>query len=126
MPSIPRYTILVVEDEALIRMGICDYLDSVGYKVLEAANADEALAVLESDQRIDLLLTDIDMPGSMDGLRLAAAVADRWPPVRIIVLSGRLKGKNFERPAGSHFLGKPASNALLVRSINDLLGTPAN
>nr|WP_314262510.1 response regulator [uncultured Devosia sp.] len=121
MSSGSPYVILVVEDEIIIRMDMCDYLESVGYEVLECANADEAIYLFESGQKIDLLITDIDMPGSIDGLRLAAAVADRWPPVRIILLSGRLHVSEAERPAGSHFIGKPASHWSLDRSVADIL-----
>eukprot|EP01035_Chromulina_nebulosa_P042709 gene42709-57821_t len=80
-------TVLVVEDEILVRMDIAMSLEAEGFVVLEAANADEAIDILNSRSDIRLMFTDIDMPGSMDGLKLAMAVRDRWPPVKIIVTS---------------------------------------
>jgi CheY-like chemotaxis protein len=76
-------TVLVVEDEALLRLGIVDGLEDAGFTVLEAATADAAILLLEAHPSIDLLFTDIDMPGSMDGMRLAAVVGRRWPPIRL-------------------------------------------
>ena len=95
--------IVVVEDEALLLFSIADDLRDAGFSVLEASNADEAIALLESHPEIRLLFTDIDMPGSMDGLKLSAAVRDRWPPVKIIVTSGKSdRGpKTFRRAACS-------------------------
>ena len=72
--------VLVVEDEALVRFTICEDLTSDGYEVLSAASADEAIEILESRNDISTVFTDVEMPGSMDGLKLAAAVRDRWPP----------------------------------------------
>ena len=73
-------TVLVVEDETLLLLSICEALASEGYEVLTAANADEAIEILESRNDINTVFTDVEMPGSMDGLRLAAAVRDRWRP----------------------------------------------
>ena len=80
--------ILVVEDETFIRMDAAEMLGAAGFDILEAASADEAIQMLERDFDIRLLFTDIDMPGSMNGLKLAAAVRDRWPPVGIIATPG--------------------------------------
>lgn len=83
--------VLVVEDEVLIRMGIVESLQEEGFEALEASNADDAITVLASHSDICLMFTDINMPGSMDGLKLATAVRVRWPPVKIIVTSGHLQ-----------------------------------
>jgi len=91
-------TILVVEDESLVMIDIVDQLKLAGYRVVEAFNADEAIAILEADPDIRLLFTDVDMPGSMNGLKLAAAVRDRWPPVRIIVTSGHRTVEALDMP----------------------------
>jgi CheY-like chemotaxis protein len=80
-----RIAVLVVEDEAFIRMAIVDELENAGFDVFEAAHADAAIASLVANLNIRLMFTDIDMPGGMDGLKLAAAVRDRWPPIKIIV-----------------------------------------
>jgi CheY-like chemotaxis protein len=100
-------TVLVVEDEALIRFAIADELRAAGYTVAEARDADEAIDLLETHPEIRLVFTDIDMPGSMDGIRLSAVVADRWPPVRIVVTSGKGAPAAGVLPGGSRFLAKP-------------------
>lgn len=81
----------MVEDETFIRMDTVEILRSAGFSIVEAANADEAIESLERDSNIQLIFTDIQMPGSMNGLILAAAVRKRWPPVRIIATSGHFK-----------------------------------
>lgn len=113
-------TVLIVEDESLIRMGIADYLTEVGFSVLEAANADQAIRLLESNPDISVVFTDIDMPGTMDGLRLAQAVRDRWPPVGIIVTSGHVKLDATSLPRGGLFVAKPYDPDLIRRSIDVL------
>jgi CheY-like chemotaxis protein len=84
-----RQVVLIVEDEALVRMTAVDMIEEAGFEILEAANADEAILLLEARRDITVLFTDIEMPGSMDGLRLAQAVRGRWPPIKIIATSGR-------------------------------------
>jgi len=81
--------VLVVEDETLVRELVAEELAEAGYIVVVANDADQAIAILEARQDINLVFTDIDMPGSMDGLKLAAAVRDRWPPVHIIITTGK-------------------------------------
>ena len=102
-----REVILVVEDEALVRMLLVDVLNDAGFEALSAWNADEAISILESRADIRVVVTDINMPGSMDGLRLAAAVRDRWPPVRIIITTARQKPENTDMPSESAFIRKP-------------------
>lgn len=104
-----RITVLVVEDEPLILLDIVDFLTDQGFRVLEATNAAEALQELENDASIRIIFTDVDMPGSIDGLKLAAAVRDRWPPIQIIVTSGHRKVSGDELPKGSPFFSKPYS-----------------
>jgi CheY-like chemotaxis protein len=115
--------VLVVEDEALILMNIVDQLEDEGFRVYQAPNADAAIRLLMLHPDIRLVFTDIDMPGSMNGLKLAAAVRDRWPPVKIIVTSGRGLGSRAELPAGSTFFGKPYDHLSVVRSIRSMLST---
>jgi len=99
--------ILIVEDEPLIRMEIADDLSERGFHVLEAPNAHEAMVLLASHSDIQLLFTDIDMPGKMNGLMLAAETHLRWPAVKIIVTSGLHSVRSDEIPPGSRFMGKP-------------------
>src|ERR1700676_2172545 len=89
-PVVPAI-VLVVEDEMLLRMRAVDMVEDAGYTSLEAVDADAAFAILESRSDIALLFTDIQMPGTMDGLKLAHAVHQRWPPIKIILVSGQVK-----------------------------------
>lgn len=113
--------VLVVEDEPIVRMDIVDYLEDAGFEVVEAANAAEALAALERHDDIRLVFTDVDMPGTMDGLMLAAVVSDRWPPVRIIVTSGHRTVEITDIPDGSVFFSKPYQAKNVIASMNELL-----
>lgn len=113
--------VLVVEDEPLIRMDVVDQLEDEGYRVFEAATADQAIGILEDEPSIRLLFTDIDMPGSMDGLKLAAAVRDRWPPVKIVVTSGHRSIDVADLPDGSIFFSKPYRHKAVVASFRELL-----
>lgn len=106
-PMYTPITVLVVEDEPLVRMDISDQLQDFGFKVVEAAHADEAIDMLIANLDIRVVFTDVDMPGSMDGLKLAAAVRKRWPPIKIIVVSGHRRVHLDDIPAESRFFSKP-------------------
>lgn len=99
--------VLVVEDEALIRVATVMGLEAAGFIVLECPGADEAIAILEQRTDIRAVFTDVDMPGSMDGLKLARYVADRWPPISLVVASGLVKVQPEDLPKGSRFIPKP-------------------
>lgn len=117
-------SVLVVEDEALIRMDIADQLEREGFFVFEAANADQAIVVLNAEPSVRIMFTDIDMPGSMDGLKLAGAVRNRFPPVQIIVTSGHRSVETSEMPDGSVFFNKPYRHAAVMASMRRLLAAP--
>lgn len=114
--------VLVVEDEVLIRLDIADHLADVGYEVLEAGNADQAIRLLETYPDIAVVFTDIDMPGSMDGLKLAAAVCNRWPPIKLIIASGHRNPRRDEMPEGSVFYAKPYSQGAIADTIKRMVG----
>jgi len=114
-------TALIVEDEALIRLELADQLRDMGLAVLVAADADEAIALMGAHPEIRLLLTDIRMPGSMDGVRLAHYVRHRWTPVEIIVVSGRLDTQLSELPLRSVFLPKPCGHKMLTDALSHVL-----
>lgn len=116
-----KIKVLVVEDEFMIRMDLVDYLSNEGFEVFEAENADEAISILEANETIQVLFTDVDMPGSMDGLKLSAAVRDRWPPVKIVVTSGYRMVSLTDLPEGSLFYGKPYDHARIAASLRDLV-----
>ena len=119
-------TLLIVEDEALVRIDLADLLGDMGYEVIEAAGADQAIALLETHPEIVAVITDIQMPGSMDGLALARAVRERWPPCALIILSGHARPGADEIPARARFLAKPPVGGSLRRTLADLgVGPPA-
>ncbi|TPL21162.1 response regulator [Mesorhizobium sp. B2-4-9] len=113
--------VLLVEDEPLIRIDIADSLLSEGSLVFEASDADEAIAILEANATIDVMFTDIDMPGSMDGLKLSAAVRDRWPPIKIVAMSGHRVEAAADLLEGSVFFGKPYDHAAVATCLRGLL-----
>ena len=102
-----HHAILIVEDDGLIRMAAADMVQDAGFRVHEAANADEAIAILESRSDIRIVFTDVEMPGTMDGLKLVHYVRRRWPPIKLIVASGKLPRDKADLPAGGLFFSKP-------------------
>jgi CheY-like chemotaxis protein len=116
-----RPVVLVVEDEILLRMDAIDALMAAGFDAIDASGADEAIAILEARKDISLIFTDIQMPGSMDGLKLGHCVKDRWPPIKITATSGRAKISEKDFPEGSRFLSKPYVMAEITREIHQLI-----
>jgi CheY-like chemotaxis protein len=98
--------ILIVEDEGFLRLHATQIAEEAGLRVLEASGADEAISILESRDDIRIVFTDVQMPGSMDGLALARAVRDRWPPIAIIVTSGRVRPTPDLLPANVFYISK--------------------
>jgi two-component system, response regulator PdtaR len=99
-------TVLVVEDEPIIRMAAIDLVEELGFTALEAASADEAIAILEANTGIHVIFTDIQMAGSMDGLDLAAYARNRWPPVEFIIVSGEMRPEAVHMPDSARFFPK--------------------
>ena len=118
--SVPA-VVLVVEDEMLLRMRAVDMVEDAGYTSVEAVDADQAVAILESRSDIALLFTDIQMPGSMDGLGLARSVHERWPPIKIIMVSGQLKLASIDIPADSRFFGKPLEAGEMIAEMRSMI-----
>jgi CheY-like chemotaxis protein len=112
---------LVVEDDIFIRTDMAELLTAEGYRVLQAANADEAVRVLENCPQVAMVFTDVHMPGSMDGLRLAQYVADRWPPIRLLVTSAETVAAENTLPAGARFCPKPCPPRSLTSTVAELL-----
>ena len=115
-----RPVVLIVEDELLLRIDAAEMIKAAGFEVVEAANADQAIEVLEARRDITVVFTDIQMPGSMDGLKLARAVRGRWPPIKIVATSGRLNVGEMDLPEGGRFLPKPYSHAEVARLLREL------
>jgi two-component system, response regulator PdtaR len=115
-----RQVVLIVEDEALVRLTAVGMIEEAGFEALEATNADEAILLLEARRDITVVFTDIEMPGSMDGLRLAETVRGRWPPIKIIATSGRYVVRDGDLPSGGLFLAKPYSSDQISSALRNL------
>jgi len=102
-------------------MGIVDELEDAGFEVFEAANSVIAIEVLVANPCIKVMFTDIDMPGGVDGLKLAASVRDRWPPITIIITSGHRAVRVESLPARARFMPKPYNTNAVVRSIKEMM-----
>lgn len=116
--------ILIVEDEALIRMNTSDVVHDLGFNTIEATDADQAIALLEDAPEISIVFTDIQMPGSLDGLRLAAVVRERWPPIKLLITSGQVTPSPVELPLGAKFISKPYHTRQLEVALRELIATP--
>lgn len=112
-----KILVLVVEDEPIIRMGAVAMIEDAGYGVIEASNADDAIVLLETRPDIRVIFSDIEMPGSMDGLKLIHAVRERWPPVLLILASGRFAPQAADMPSGTVFLNKPYAEKDLMKAL---------
>jgi two-component system, response regulator PdtaR len=116
----PGPVILIVEDEFLLRMDSAEMIENAGFQVVQAGNSDEAIAALKARPDIHIVFTDIQMPGSMDGLKLARFVRDRWPPIKIVATSGRVAVDSDDLPDGSVFLPKPYRGAHMIATLREL------
>ncbi len=116
-PSPTGPLVLVVEDEPMLRLAAVEMVEEAGYSAVEAANAVEAVRILESRDDIRIVFTDIDMPGGMSGMLLAAAIRDRWPPIDIIMTSGAIVPADAMVPERGVFLAKPVSQRQFERTL---------
>jgi CheY-like chemotaxis protein len=112
--------VLIVEDEFLLRIDAVDMIADAGFEVVEAANADQAIEILEARRDITVVFTDIQMPGSMDGLKLARAIRGRWPPIKIVATSGHANVGEFDLPDGGRFVPKPYSSRQVTGVLREL------
>ena len=119
-----KAVVLVVEDNPLIRLCAMDLVLAAGFEALEAGDADEAIGILEARPDIHLVFTDVSMPGSMDGIKLAHYIRDRWPPVKLIVASGNTIVEESHLPAGASFFSKPYDDGAIVEAMTRLLPGP--
>jgi DNA-binding NtrC family response regulator len=104
----------------LIRVSAADMVRDIGFEVIEAMDADDAIRFLEMTDGIAVVFTDIQMPGSMDGLRLLAVIKDRWPPIALLVTSGQVAPTVGDIPAGARFLPKPYAQGQLKHHLDAL------
>ena len=117
-----RPVVLIVEDEFLIRSATAQAIRDAGFEVVEASNADAAIVILEGRSDIRVVFTDIHMPGTMDGAKLAHAIRNRWPPVQIIATSGRVAVDNLDLPSGTVIFPKPYSLEQIASTLIALTG----
>jgi CheY-like chemotaxis protein len=118
--------ILIVEDEPLIRLGIVIMLERSGFDAIEADTADEAIKIIEARGDIRLVVTDVDMPGTMDGVRLAHYIRSKWPPIKLIVISGKVGLSTIDLPPGARFFSKPYEDATLLNTIDRMIAGNGN
>ena len=114
-------SVIIVDDEPLIRMVASFHFEDTGFVVYEAESADAAIGILELQSEIGLIFTDINMPGSMDGLELAHYVSGHWPPVKIIVTSGKVNLPKDALPAGAVFFSKPYDTSAIIKKAQQLM-----
>jgi CheY-like chemotaxis protein len=118
----PAAAVILAEDEALVRLTAADELrEEGGFKVIETSNADEALTVLEANPGVRAVVTDVEMPGSMDGYTLARIVRRGWPQVGVVITSGRAMPEDGMLPFGALFIAKPYRPAALIEAVNAVL-----
>lgn len=118
--SSQRPVILVVEDEPFVRFHAADLLEEEGFAVAEAANAENALRLLENRPDVNLVFTDIQLPGALDGMDLARHIHKRWPHIQVVITSGRKRPGPAEMPDDGRFIAKPYTPQDLLREINNL------
>lgn len=114
--------VLVVEDEALVRLSAIDIIVSAGFEAICASNADDAIRVLEQREDIRAVFTDVQMPGSMDGLALLRLVKDRWPAMAVLVTSGKICTAPADLPSGARFVSKPYAPLQIEAALRQLIG----
>lgn len=119
-PSPPPPAILIVDDEPLIRLHLADFFADEGFEVFEAENAEQAIAAMEAHSGIRIVLTDVQMPGSMDGVMLAHYIRDRWPPTVLVVASGAVALEEGALPSRAAFVSKPFDPRFVLGEIERL------
>jgi CheY-like chemotaxis protein len=117
-----RPVVLVVEDEPLQRLMAVDLVEDAGFDVVDVASAAEAVLVLESRPDIRVVFTDVDMPGGLDGMRFAATIRDRWPPIELIIVSGKRRPQADEMPARGVFFAKPYKKHEITAAMRRMVG----
>ncbi len=119
--SLNSAVVLVVEDSPLILINALDMVEAAGFDGVGVGNADEAIAILEARTDIRLVFTDVEMPGTFDGVKLAHYIRNRWPPIHLIVASGRVIEDVSCLPTGTRFFSKPYDNDTLVKEMTRML-----
>ncbi|WP_093004164.1 response regulator [Rhizobium sp. NFR07] len=119
--SLLPLAVLVVEDEPLLRLAAIDLIEMAGYEAVPAADATEAVKILEARNDIRVVMTDVDMPRGVDGMRLAAIIRGRWPPIKIIIVSGHVEDPGNLIPAETVFFSKPYREEQIIETIHGMM-----
>ena len=114
---IPKPIVLVVEDEPLLRLFATDMIEDAGFEVIDVANSAAAIAVLEARSDVRIVFTDVDMPGDINGIMLGACIRDRWPPIEIIITSGKAWPVGSPLPQRAVFFSKPYRQDRVIDTI---------
>jgi CheY-like chemotaxis protein len=115
--NITKPVVLVVEDEPLLRLFATDMIEDAGFQVIDVSNSVEAILILESRPDVRVVFTDVDMPGGVDGIKLAACIRVRWPPIQIIITSGKPWPNGVTLPGDAVFFSKPYRQDRIVDTI---------
>ena len=118
--NVYRPIVLVVEDEPILRMAAVDLVEDAGFMAIEATDATDAIRILETRPDIRIVFSDIDMPRGIDGMKLAAAIRERWPPIHIILTSGHLHASDVDLPVDSVFFAKPYDERRVVEQLHKM------
>jgi CheY-like chemotaxis protein len=118
--------VLVVEDDGLLQLAALELVEAAGLVGLSAANSDEAISILEDRQDIHIVLTDVEMPGSMDGVKLSHFIRNRWPPIHLIIVSGRAMLSESQIPPGTKFFSKPYDDEAIIAQLKKFAATGPN
>jgi CheY-like chemotaxis protein len=121
--SDPRPVVLLVEDDPLLRFFASDALEEEGFEVIETGTADEALTSLDMRNDVRVLVTDIQMPGRMNGLDLATFVHHRWPEILILIVSGEVRPSTAELPEGGRFVAKPCESSTILHHLREMIAS---
>ncbi len=116
--------VLVVEDEAVIRQAAVEMVEEAGFQSLEATNGTDAFRILHDVADISAVLTDIDMPAGLDGIRLAACIAQRWPQIGLVVTSGKVRPRRGDLPTGTRFFTKPYNEQDVIAALRRVVANP--
>ncbi len=109
--------VLVIEDEPVLRIDIVDMLEEDGFAVVEATSVDDAIEILAGRPDIRIVYMDLDMPRGIDGLKIAAAIRDRWPPIEIVLTASRIDGSRIQLPVRSRFFSKPIDRGSVLNAM---------
>ncbi len=117
-----KRVVLVIEDEPVLRIEISDLLEDDGFEVVEATSVENAIHILETRPDIRIVYMDLDMPKGVDGVKIAAAIRDRWPPIEIVLTASRVDGSRIRLPVRARFFAKPINPARVMETVRAFAG----